>query len=70
MVPARLSRTRGSWENSLNDFPSGERPVWPEENVEIVSRPVKGRFGRMKLLIAKVQAQVSRPIELGAALKL
>ena len=36
MVPARLPRKRGSWGNSLNDFPSGEKPVWPEENVEIV----------------------------------
>ena len=34
-------------------------------------RPVKGGFGRMgMLLIAKAQAQASRPIELGAALEL
>ena len=32
--------------------------------------PVKGGFGRTKLLIAEVQAQASRPIELGAALEL
>ena len=30
-------------------------------------RPVKGGFARMKLLIAEVQSQASRPIELGAA---
>ena len=32
--------------------------------------PPKGGFGRTKRLIAKVQAQASRPIELGAALEL
>ena len=32
--------------------------------------PVKGGFGRTKLLIAEVQAQASRPIELGAAIEL
>ena len=32
MVPARLSRKRGSWGNSLNDFPSGEKGVGPYEN--------------------------------------
>ena len=32
--------------------------------------PVKGGFARTKLLIAEVQAQASRPIELGAALEL
>ena len=35
-----------------------------------VFHPVKSPFGRTKLLIAKVQAQASRPIELGAALEL
>ena len=33
-------------------------------------RPVKGRFARTKLLIAEVQSQASRPIELGAAIEL
>ena len=33
-------------------------------------RPPKGGFGRTKVLIAKVQAQASRHIELGAALEL
>ena len=33
-------------------------------------RPAKGRFARTRLLIAEVQAQASRPIELGAALEL
>ena len=33
-------------------------------------RPPKGGFGRTKLLIAEVQAQASRPIELGAAIEL
>ena len=33
-------------------------------------RPVKGRFARTKLLIAEVQSQASRPIELGAELEL
>ena len=32
--------------------------------------PVKGGFGRAKLLIAEVQVQASRLIELGAALEL
>ena len=32
--------------------------------------PVKGGFGRTKVLIAEVQAQASRIIELGAALEL
>ena len=32
--------------------------------------PVKGGFGRTKVLIAEVQAQASRLIELGAALEL
>ena len=35
-----------------------------------VFHPVKSPFARTKLLIAKVQAQASRPIELGAALEL
>ena len=35
-----------------------------------VFRPVKGRFARTKLLIAEVQSQASRPIELGAAIEL
>ena len=33
-------------------------------------RPAKGRFARTKLLIAEVQSQASRPIELGAAIEL
>ena len=33
-------------------------------------RPPKGGFGRTKVLIAEVQAQASRFIELGAALEL
>ena len=33
-------------------------------------RPVKGGFGRTKRLIAEVQSQASRPIELGAAIEL
>ena len=33
-------------------------------------RPVKGRFARTKLLIAEVQSQASRHIELGAAIEL
>ena len=33
-------------------------------------RPVKGGFARTKLLIAEVQSQASRPIELGAAIEL
>ena len=38
---------------------------------EMPFRPGKGGFGRMgMLLIATVQAQASRPIELGAALEL
>ena len=32
--------------------------------------PVKGGFARTKLLIAEVQSQSSRPIELGAAIEL
>ena len=33
-------------------------------------RPVKGGFARTKLLIAEVQSQASRPIELDAAIEL
>ena len=33
-------------------------------------RPPKGGFGRTKRLIAEVQSQASRPIELGAAIEL
>lgn len=37
--------------------------------LKLSSHPVKRRFGRTKPLIAKVQAQASRLIELGAALE-
>ena len=39
-----------------------------DELVSLASRMVKGQFGRTKVLIAEVQAQSSRLIELGAAL--
>ena len=35
-----------------------------------VFHPVKSPFARTKLLIAEVQAQANRPIELGTALEL
>ena len=35
-----------------------------------VFHPVKSPFARTKLLIAEVQSQSSRPIELGAAIEL
>ena len=38
------------------------------KSISMTFRPPKGGFGRTKLLITKVQAQASRPIELGAAL--
>ena len=38
------------------------------KSISMTFRPPKGGFGRTKLLIAEVQAQASRPIELGAAL--
>ena len=41
-----------------------------DELVSMASRPVKGWFGRTKVIITIVQAQASRPIELGAALEL
>ena len=40
------------------------------KSISMTFRPPKGGFGRTKLLIAEVQAQASRPIELGAALEL
>ena len=40
------------------------------ETLPMTFRPVKGGFARMKLLIAEVQSQASRPIELGAELEL
>ena len=57
-----------------------ERAQWPSrpvdrgfcrmEETKVPFYPVKSRFGRTKVLIAKVQAQASRLIELGAALEL
>ena len=41
-----------------------------ENSLKNVFRPAKGRFARTKLLIAEVQSQASRPIELGAAIEL
>ena len=38
------------------------------KSISMPFRPPKGGFGRTKLLITEVQAQASRPIELGAAL--
>ena len=49
---------------------SGEKPLWPDVNAPNDFRPVKGRFARTKLLIAEVQSQASRHIELGAAIEL
>ena len=40
------------------------------KSISMPFRPPKGGFGRTKVLIAKVQAQASRHIELGAALEL
>ena len=40
------------------------------KSISMPFRPPKGGFGRTKLLITEVQAQASRPIELGAALEL
>ena len=40
------------------------------KSISMTFRPPKGGFGRTKVLIAEVQAQASRPIELGAAIEL
>ena len=40
------------------------------KSISMTFHPVKDGFGRTKLLIAEVQAQASRPIELGAAIEL
>ena len=40
------------------------------EETKVPFHPVKSPFARTKLLIAEVQAQASRPIELGAAIEL
>ena len=40
------------------------------KSISMTFSPVKSRFGRTKVLIAEVQAQASRLIELGAALEL
>ena len=40
------------------------------KSISMTFRPPKGGFGRTKVLIAEVQAQASRLIELGAALEL
>ena len=40
------------------------------KSISMTFRPPKGGFGRTKVLIAEVQAQASRHIELGAALEL
>ena len=49
-------------------FPSVKWRFARTAELKNVFHPVKSPFGRRKLLIAKVQAQASRHIELGAAL--
>ena len=49
---------------------SGERPFCRMETLPMTFCPVKGGFARTKLLIAEVQSQASRHIELGAAIEL
>ena len=51
-------------------FYSVKRPFCRMGTLPMTFRPVKGRFARTKLLIAEVQSQASRPIELGAAIEL
>ena len=70
MVPARLPRKRGSWGNSLNEFPSGEKGVGPYENALNVVPYGERAVWPDETAKAKVQAQASRPIELGAAFEL
>ena len=49
-------------------FPSVKGRFARTAELKNVFHPVKSPFARTKLLIAEVQAQASRPIELGAAL--
>ena len=51
-------------------FPSVKWRFARTAELKNVFHPVKGPFARTKLLIAEVQSQASRPIELGAALEL
>ena len=53
-----------------NVFHPVKGPFARTAELKNVFHPVKSPFARTKLLIAEVQAQASRPIELGAALEL
>ena len=48
-------------------FPSVKGRFARTAELKNVFHPVKSPFARTKLLIAEVQSQASRPIELGAA---
>ena len=63
-VKGRFARTA----ELKNVFHPVKSPFARMGTLPMTFRPAKGRFARTKLLIAEVQSQASRPIELGAAL--